>query len=121
MKQIRQTFLFWDAFLTSVLICWMSASAKADDWPQWLGPQRDGVWRETGILDRFPKDGPKVRWRFEVSNGYSGPAVANGRVYLMDRVLADGAKNATNPFNKSKVAGEERVFCLNEKDGKEIW
>ena len=94
---------------------------KADDWPQWLGPQRDGIWRETGLLEKFPKGGPKVRWRFEVANGYSGPAVANGRVYITDRLLAAGAKNPANPFNKVPVVGEERVFCINEKDGKEIW
>ena len=37
--------------------------ATAADWPQWLGPHRDGVWRETGILDILPKDGPKVLWK----------------------------------------------------------
>jgi hypothetical protein len=51
-------------------------SVKADDWPQWLGPQRDGVWRERGIAATFPKGGPKVRWRTSISEGYSGPAVA---------------------------------------------
>jgi outer membrane protein assembly factor BamB len=106
--------------MTAFLLGWTTA-VKAEDWPQWLGPQRDGVWREKGILDKFPKDGPKVRWRFDLSNGYSGPAVANGRVYVMDRVLADGAKNPTNPFTITKVAGEERVICLNDKDGAEIW
>ena len=52
----------------------LAAGAFADDWPQWLGPQRDGVWREKGVLDRFPKGGPKVRWRVVVGAGYSGPA-----------------------------------------------
>ena len=41
----------------------LPALARADDWPQWLGPQRDGVWRETGLLEKFPKGGPKVLWR----------------------------------------------------------
>ncbi len=108
------------AVMTAFLIS-ISSSVKADDWPQWLGPQRDGVWRETGILEKFPKDGPKVRWRFKLSNGYSGPAVANGRVYITDHVLADGVNPSDNKFSRDKVAGEERVFCLNEKDGKEIW
>src|SRR6476660_5979618 len=53
--------------------------AKADDWPQWLGPQRDGVWREKGILEKFPADGPQVRWRTEVNRGYCGPAVVGNR------------------------------------------
>src|SRR5262245_34641371 len=56
------------------------ADAWADDWPQWMGPKRDGVWRETGILDKFPNGGPKVRWRAPIGMGYSGPAVAGGKV-----------------------------------------
>src|SRR6516165_10207252 len=76
----------------AALAC-LAAPAQADDWPQWLGPQRDGVWRETGILDKFPKGGPKVRWRVAVGLGYAGPAVADGKVYVHDRVLADGARN----------------------------
>ena len=37
------------------------SAARADDWPQWMGPGRDGVWHETGILEKFPAGGPKVR------------------------------------------------------------
>ncbi len=44
-----------------IAVC--SNPARADDWPQWLGPNRDGVWRETGLLDHFPAGGPHVRWR----------------------------------------------------------
>src|SRR3954466_12657834 len=69
------------------------AAASADDWPQYLGPKRDGVWRETGVLEKFSEGGPKVVWRAEVGAGYTGPAVADGRVFVMDRVLAEGAKN----------------------------
>src|SRR5439155_305357 len=44
-------------------------AARGDDWPQWMGPQRDGVWRETGILEKFPEGGPKVLWRVPVRGG----------------------------------------------------
>src|ERR1700687_5645164 len=71
---------------------WNSPSVRADDWPQWLGPERDGIWRETGILDKFPEGGPKVRWRTKIGAGYTGPAVAQGRVYVMDRNVAADAK-----------------------------
>src|ERR1700751_1359447 len=72
----------WNVQVLGLLACVLSsASAFADDWPQWLGPKRDGVWRETGILDKFPIEGPKVRWRHAVGGGYSGPAVADGRVF----------------------------------------
>src|SRR6266498_3243278 len=63
-------------------------AVHGEDWPQWLGPQRDGVWRETGIVEKFTANGLKYRWRVPIGGGYSGPAVANGRVYLMDRQLA---------------------------------
>ncbi len=96
-------------------------AAQAEDWPQWLGARRDGVWRETGILARFPKEGPKIRWRTPIGAGYSGPAVAHGRVYITDRVLADGAANPKNPFAKNVVAGKERILCLDEATGQVQW
>src|SRR5581483_3926166 len=61
------------------------SAARADDWPQWLGPRRDATWRETGILDKFPPGGPKVLWRVPIGPGYTGPAVVGDRVYVMDR------------------------------------
>jgi outer membrane protein assembly factor BamB len=96
-------------------------TARADDWPQWLGPKRDGVWRETGIIDTFPKDGPKKLWSVPVGTGYSGPAVAGGKVFVMDRVLAPGVKSPENAFGKPKLKGTERVLCLDEKTGRELW
>jgi hypothetical protein len=112
----RRSFLL--AGLAATLL---SAAARADDWPQWLGPRRDGVWRETGILDRFPRGGPKVLWRTPIGGGYAGPAVAGGRVYVMDRVLDKGARNDDNPFARTAVAGKERVLCLDEANGKVLW
>src|SRR5258707_8629592 len=90
-------------------------SARANDWPQWLGPRRDGVWRESGILEKFPKNGPAVRWRTPVGPGYSSPAVANGPVYITDRVLPEGVSNPTSGFVNASGRGKERVMCLVEK------
>jgi len=104
-----------------VVSCLWARTTPVDDWPQWLGPKRDGVWRETGILERFSAEGPKVRWRVPVGAGYSGPAVSQGRVYLMDRQLKPGAPGQGDPFNRARIDGNERVLCLNEKDGKLIW
>ena len=83
----------------------LAVSLRADDWPQWLGPQRDGVWRETGIVENLPTNGLKFRWRTPIGGGYSGPAVAKGRVYLMDRQLATGAKNPPNAFTRGEIPG----------------
>ena len=69
-------------------------SVEAEDWTQWLGSKRDGVWREPGILKKFPNNGPKVNWRVPIGGGYAGPAVANGKVFVMDRLLSKGKKKS---------------------------
>jgi outer membrane protein assembly factor BamB len=96
--------------------------ARADDWPQWLGPQRDGVWREKGIQDKFPPGGPKVRWRYPVGAGYSGPAVAAGRVYITDLAAAPGSPPSDDPFDREiRTKGKERILCLDEAKGTLLW
>ncbi len=94
---------------------------RAADWPQWLGPERDSVWRERGIIEKFPPGGPPVRWRVSIGGGYAGPVVAKGRVYVMDRRLAPDAVNPSDPFQPGLITGGERVQCLNETDGKVLW
>jgi outer membrane protein assembly factor BamB len=97
-----------------------AAPCYADDWPQWLGPKRDGVWRENGIIiEKFPESGLKVKWRVPVHAGYSGPAVSGGRVYLTDRKA--GTNSGRDPFQRGVIPGNERVLCLNEADGKVVW
>jgi outer membrane protein assembly factor BamB len=100
----------------------LAAPAPADDWPQWMGPNRDGVWKETGILAKFPADGPKKLWSMPVSGGYAGPAVADGKVFVADRVLKPGQKDPDDPFNKeAKVESKERVICFDSATGRELW
>ena len=57
------------------------SSAHAGDWPQWLGPERNGVSTETGL--HWPKSKPKVQWRIPLGNGFSGISIAAGRVFTM--------------------------------------
>ena len=73
-----------------------TATATASDWPQWLGQNRDSIWQEDGLLEKFPEAGPKVLWRAPVGYGYAGPAVVDGRVYVMD-YQKTGGKIANNP------------------------
>jgi outer membrane protein assembly factor BamB len=100
----------------------LAVPVRGDDWPQWMGPKRDGIWRETGILEKFPAGGLKARWHFkELGGGYAGPAVAGGRVYVTDRILAPGVKNPASGFDRGALAGKERVLCLDEQTGKLLW
>lgn len=101
----------------------VAGQVRGDDWPQWLGPQRDGIWRETGIVEKLPEGGPKVLWRTPVELGYAGPAVAHGKVYVPDflpeREVTFAKDN--NPGRATELKGKERILCLDAKTGKEIW
>lgn len=95
-------------------------SARADEWPQWLGPQRDAVWRETGIVEKFSADGPTVRWRTKIGAGYAGPAVVGDRVFVTDRVR-NGDRDPDSPFERGAAQSSERILCLDEATGKIVW
>jgi outer membrane protein assembly factor BamB len=81
----------------------------ADDWPEWRGKGRKGIWNESGVLDKFPDNGLTIAWRAPVHSGFAGPAVASGRVFVTDFERFTG------------TAGKERIVCLNEKSGKVLW
>ncbi|MFN0104768.1 MAG: PQQ-binding-like beta-propeller repeat protein [Bryobacteraceae bacterium] len=87
----------------------LAAAVSAADWPEWRGAGRQGIWTETGVIARIPADGLKVKWRVPIQAGYSGPAVADGRIFLLDHVRTTG----------SQVT--ERVVCLHERTGKTLW
>lgn len=103
----------------TLVLCVSALQVSADDWPQWMGPQRDNVWREAGIVDHFPADGPPVVWRAPISGGYSGPAVVNGNVYVMD-FIPKGGTNTLDFNNRDRRHGQERVLCFDQQ-GKLRW
>ncbi len=78
--------------------------SRADDWPQWRGVDRQGRWSESGIATTLPAGQMPLVWSAPISAGYSGPTVANGRVFITD-----------------KVEATERILCFNEADGREQW
>lgn len=95
--------------LIVVFVLWLACSiALAEDWPQWRGPNRDGVWQAENLVDQLPDGQLPLDWSVDIGAGYSGPTVADGRVYVMDRQTADG--NQT-----------ERILCLDSKTGKHLW
>jgi outer membrane protein assembly factor BamB len=79
------------------------------------------VWRETGILEKFPAGGPKVLWRDSLGEGYSGPAVAAGRVYVMDRQRSKDESGKPLKPTRNGILGNERILCFDAADGKSLW
>jgi outer membrane protein assembly factor BamB len=96
-------------------------AGRADDWPQWMGPTRDDIWREKGIIDSFPVGGPKVLWRKKIGFGYAGPAVAEGRVYVPDYLTKADVKKLSHYGKRPRIEGKERLLCLDAKTGDELW
>ncbi len=84
----------------------LAGPARADDWPSWRGPRRDGICRETGLLQDWPKEGPKLAWKTKgLGEGFSGPAIVGNVLYTMG--------------NRD---GKELVFALDVADrGKQLW
>ena len=91
-----------------VVICILNP-VLAEDWPEWRGKGRAGIWTESGILDKFPEKGLTPVWRTPLHGGFAGPAVAAGRVFVTDFKRSSGKK------------GMERALCLDEKSGKILW
>ena len=85
--------------------------ALTNDWPEWRGAGRAGVWAETGIVEQLPET-LKVAWRVPIHGGYSGPAVAAGRVFVTDWV--------EDPASRT-MDGTERALALDEETGEILW
>ncbi len=83
----------------------IALAVRADDWPQWRGPERTGVSKEKGLLKEWSKGGPKLAWEVkDLGDGYSTPAVVGDRLYLM-----------------SNTDDDESCVALAAKDGKPAW
>jgi outer membrane protein assembly factor BamB len=105
----------------AAVFCLSTPTLRAEDWPEWLGSKRDAVWRERGLLDQFPKDGPKVEWRMPIHNGYAGPAVVGDRVYVMEKERPLDSDGKPAKPTREGIPGKERILCLSAVDGKPIW
>jgi outer membrane protein assembly factor BamB len=84
---------------------WRADAANDSDWPQWRGPDRTGLSKETGLLSAWPSGGPKQLWSISgLGDGYGSLAIAGDRIYV-----------------QSGKGRESVVHCLNRADGKTIW
>lgn len=108
-------------FIVTLAFALLGTAAAADDWPQWLGPKRDGVWREADVVDKFPAGGPPLVWKKPIGLGYAGPAVADGKVYATDFVPKGSDDLTKKGFSRANSAGLEHVYCLDAKTGERVW
>ena len=99
------------AALAAAGVC-AGATVAAEDWTQWRGRDRRGVWHETGVVDGFAASGLKFTWRVPVRGGFSGPAVAGGRVFVTDWL--------EDPESRT-IDGTERALALDEQTGEVLW
>ena len=91
--------------LSVLLVTILAVPAMAADWPQWRGPQRDGISRETGLLDVWPAGGPPLVWRAQgLGQGYSALAITQGRI-----------------FTQGQRGDRQFVLALDVATGKKIW
>jgi outer membrane protein assembly factor BamB len=88
----------------SLMLLVGTLTCLADDWPQWLGPQRDGVSKETGLLTTWPDKGPPLLWEAKIGEGFSGPVIAGQRLIVFHR-----------------VSDSEVVECFDATSGKPQW
>jgi outer membrane protein assembly factor BamB len=91
--------------LTMLSATTFPAAATADDWPQWQGPDRNAISKETGLLKEWPKEGPATAWTVKgLGGGDGGPAIAAGHI-----------------FGMSNRGEDEVIWALSETNGKELW
>jgi outer membrane protein assembly factor BamB len=95
----------WKAIRLFIFFIVHSAIVTAQDWPQFLGPDRNSISPQTGLLRSWPENGPEVLWSVNIGLGYGGPVVKNGKVYLLDR--EDGVCDI--------------MRCFDLQTGKELW
>jgi outer membrane protein assembly factor BamB len=90
--------------LLSCFFMVFAGELMAADWPQWLGPNRDGISTETGLVKTWPAKGPPLAWEMNIGEGYSGPVIVGDRLILFHR-----------------LGDKEVVECLHAQNGKPRW
>ncbi len=95
-------------FAASWILLFSGCNAQEiQEWPDWRGEDRVGVWHEKNIITEFPDPEIKLKWRTPLGSGYSGPTISNGRLYVTDR--------GTSPEE------QERIRCFDSETGRELW
>jgi outer membrane protein assembly factor BamB len=110
MKPLRNTRTIQSIAVRQLFVllasCATLSALLAANWPQWRGPQRNGISEETGLLQEWPEEGPPLLWQVgELGDGFSTPAVVGDRIYLVS----------------NKGLDDEFVQALDTNDGRQVW
>ncbi len=96
---------FFPMVFAPAFAAWKAEAATQADWPQWRGPERNGLSADTGLIGEYPSGGPKLLWRADgLGEGYGTVAISGDRIYVQGTKARDSV-----------------VFALNRADGKQIW
>src|SRR5688572_11573452 len=102
---MTSTRLYATTWIASVVFL-LGSAALAEDWPQWRGPGRDGISKETGLAKQWPADGPKLLWQVkDIGQGYGAPAVVGEHLYIQS----------------NKGLDDEFVEARKVADGSRVW
>jgi len=97
---------FAQIFVLAIGLVLSLRTAHAADWPQWRGPDRNGISQETGLLKEWPKEGPHLNWQVkDLGDGYSTPSIVGDHLYLIS----------------NKGMSDESARALSVSDGRVIW
>jgi len=97
---------FAQMFVLAIGIGLSNRATQASDWPQWRGPERNGISQETGLLKEWPKEGPHLNWEVkDLGDGYSTPSIVGEHLYLIS----------------NKGMKDESAHALSVNDGRVIW
>jgi outer membrane protein assembly factor BamB len=91
-------------WFVAVLMLFSVLASRASDWPQFLGPTRNGIYPGTDLAQEWPKEGPRVVWQRKVGQGFSGPVVSGGKLVLFHR-----------------LEDKETIECLDPGTGQSLW
>jgi outer membrane protein assembly factor BamB len=101
-------------FLALSVMVLLSSLSQAEDWPHWRGVRGDGTWQGPKLPPQWPDKGPRKKWSKPIGGGYAGIAVAEGRLFTMDR---QKGKQPGDP----EADGMERILCLDAETGEQLW
>ncbi|MEO1615703.1 MAG: PQQ-binding-like beta-propeller repeat protein [Planctomycetota bacterium] len=121
MSELRsniQPRLFFIAMMTASVL--LNEKVYSDDWAGWLGDHRDGVLKESGLIEAIPDSGLRIKWKKAIHGGYAGPAAADGKVFVFDYVR-DSGELMNDPGKRVSMTGKERLLVLDQATGETVW